>query len=97
IRGITQLSLNKTNIKNESLRIIGKAAFSNRGLKYLNVGYTRVTDKGVRELKGLVNLTLLNLEYTKVSLSCKQILADLPLLQHVRLLGIKKEFCEDDS
>ncbi|CAG8443511.1 12758_t:CDS:10 [Funneliformis caledonium] len=97
IRGLTHLSLNKTKIKNESLRIIGKAAFSNRGLKYLNVGYTHVTDKGVRELQGLVKLMLLNLEYTEVSLSCRQILAGLPLLQHVRLIGITKEFCDDDS
>ncbi|CAG8680668.1 14136_t:CDS:2 [Rhizophagus irregularis] len=46
-----------------------------RSLKYLKVGYNCVTDKGVKELEGLSKLTFLNLDYTKVSLSCKQILS----------------------
>ncbi|CAG8707725.1 13789_t:CDS:10, partial [Rhizophagus irregularis] len=96
LRELTHLSLSKTKIKNESLRIIGNSAFSPRSLKYLNVGYTRVTDKGVKELKGLSKLTFLNLDYTKVSLSCKQILAEMPQLQP-RLTGITKEFCNEDD
>uniref|UniRef100_U9T209 RNI-like protein n=1 Tax=Rhizophagus irregularis (strain DAOM 181602 / DAOM 197198 / MUCL 43194) TaxID=747089 RepID=U9T209_RHIID len=75
-RNLHILSLSKTRIKNESLRIIGNSAFSHiRSLKYLKVGYNCVTDKGVKELEGLSKLTFLNLDYTKVSLSCKQILS----------------------
>ncbi|RIA82813.1 hypothetical protein C1645_834773 [Glomus cerebriforme] len=97
LRELTHLSLNKTRIKNGSLQIIGNSAFSSRELKYLNIGYTRVTDKGVKELKGLVKLTFLNLDFTRVSLSCKQILAEMPLLQPVRLLGITKEICDEND
>ncbi|RIB23863.1 hypothetical protein C2G38_2170108 [Gigaspora rosea] len=65
-------------------------------LKYLNVGYTRVTDKVVRELRGLPHLSFLNLDFTQISLSCRNISADIPSLQPVRLNGITKEVCEDE-
>ncbi|CAG8837447.1 43680_t:CDS:1, partial [Gigaspora margarita] len=48
---LTHLSLNKILIKNASLSKIRKSLFANRELKYLDVGYTRVTDKGIRELR----------------------------------------------
>ncbi|CAG8832672.1 32908_t:CDS:2, partial [Gigaspora margarita] len=48
---LTHLSLNKILIKNESLSTIRKSTFANRKLKYHDVGYTRVTDKEVRELR----------------------------------------------
>ena len=51
MRELTHLSLSKTRIKNESLRLIGNL-FSSKELKYLNVANTRVSDKGVNELKG---------------------------------------------
>ncbi|CAG8623934.1 19723_t:CDS:10, partial [Gigaspora margarita] len=51
LRDLTHLSLNKTRIKNASLSTIRKSTFANRKLKYLDVGYTRVTDKGVKELR----------------------------------------------
>ncbi|RIB23859.1 hypothetical protein C2G38_2170099 [Gigaspora rosea] len=60
-------------------------------LKYLDVGYTHVTDKVVRELSGLPYLSFLNLDFTQVSLSCH-----IPSLQPVRLNGITKEVCEDE-
>ncbi|CAG8581319.1 31497_t:CDS:10 [Racocetra persica] len=96
LRELTHLSLNKTRIKNASLSIIRKSTFATRKLKYLNVGHTRVTDKGVKELKGLPHLSFLNLDFTKVSLSCRNILADIPSLQPVRLNGITKETCDDE-
>ncbi|CAG8540281.1 1769_t:CDS:10, partial [Cetraspora pellucida] len=96
LRELTHLSLNKTRIKNASLSIIRKSTFATRKLKYLDVGYTRVTDRGVRELKGLPHLSFLNLDFTQVSLSCRSILADIPSLQPVRLNGITKETCEDE-
>ncbi|RIB22160.1 hypothetical protein C2G38_2174671 [Gigaspora rosea] len=65
-------------------------------LKYLDVGYTRVTYKVVRELRGLSHLSFLNLDFTQVPLSCRNILADIPSLQPVRLNGITKEVCEDE-
>ncbi|RIB23848.1 hypothetical protein C2G38_2170072 [Gigaspora rosea] len=74
LRDLTHLSLNKTRIKNASLSTIRKSTFANRKLKYLDVGYTRVTDKGVKELRGLPHLSL-NLDFTHVSLSCRNILA----------------------
>ncbi|RIB18908.1 hypothetical protein C2G38_2141880 [Gigaspora rosea] len=67
-----------------------------RKLKYLDVGYTRITDKGVKELRGLPHLSSLNFDFTQVSLSCRNILADIPSLQPVRLNGITKEICEDE-
>ncbi|KAF0517373.1 RNI-like protein [Gigaspora margarita] len=88
--------LNKTRIKNASLSTIRKSTFANRKLKYLDVGYTRVTDKGVKELRGLLHLSFLNLDFTQVSLSCRNILADIPSLQPVRLNGITKEVCDDE-
>ncbi|RIB18906.1 hypothetical protein C2G38_2245464, partial [Gigaspora rosea] len=94
--GLTQLSLNKTRIKNSSLSTIRKSTFANRKLKYLDVGYTRITDKGVKELRGLPHLSSLNFDFTQVSLSCRNILADIPSLQPVRLNGITKEICEDE-
>ncbi|RIB11744.1 hypothetical protein C2G38_2202630 [Gigaspora rosea] len=96
LRELTHLSLNKTRIKNASLSTIRKSTFANRKLKYLDVGYTRVTDKGVKELRGLPHLSFLNLDFTHVSLSCRNILADIPSLQSVRLNGIAKEVCEDE-
>ncbi|GET66611.1 hypothetical protein GLOIN_2v1845959 [Rhizophagus irregularis DAOM 181602=DAOM 197198] len=70
-RNLHILSLSKTRIKNESLRIIGNSAFSHiRSLKYLKVGYNCVTDKGVKELE-----------------------AEMSQL----LIGIIKEFCNDDD
>ncbi|KAF0517367.1 RNI-like protein [Gigaspora margarita] len=76
LRDLTHLSLNKTRIKNASLSTIRKSTFSNRKLKYLDVRYTRVTDKGVKELRGLPHLSFLNLDFTQVSLSCRNILAE---------------------
>ncbi|KAF0534166.1 RNI-like protein [Gigaspora margarita] len=67
-----------------------------RKLKYLDVGYTRVTDKVVRELKGLPYLSFLNLDFTQVSLSRRNILADVTSFQPVLLNGITKEVCEDE-
>ncbi|KAF0517365.1 RNI-like protein [Gigaspora margarita] len=96
LRDLTHLSLNKTRIKNASLSTIRKSTFANRKLKYLDVGYTRVTDKGVKELRGLPHLSFLNLDFTQVSLSCRNILADIPSLQPVRLNGITKEVCDDE-
>ncbi|RIB23849.1 hypothetical protein C2G38_2170077 [Gigaspora rosea] len=96
LRDLTHLSLNKTRIKNASLSTIRKSTFANRKLKYLDVGYTRVSDKGVKELRGLPHLSFLNLDFTHVSLSCRNILADIPSLQPVRLNGITKEVCEDE-
>ncbi|RIB03067.1 hypothetical protein C2G38_2226131 [Gigaspora rosea] len=92
----THLSLNKTRIKNASLSTIRKSTFANRKIKYLDVGYTRVTDKGVKELRGLPHLSFLNLDFTHVSLSCRNILADIPSLQPVRLNGLTKEVCKDE-
>ncbi|KAF0399034.1 RNI-like protein [Gigaspora margarita] len=76
-----------TNFKSKIL----KSTFVNRKLKYLDVGYTRVTDKGVRELRGLPHLSFLNLEFTQVFLTCN-ILTDIPSLQPVRPNGITKKF-----
>ncbi|RIB24393.1 hypothetical protein C2G38_2242047 [Gigaspora rosea] len=96
LRGLTHLSLNKTRIKDASLSTIRKSTIANRKLIYLDVGYTRVTDKGVKELRGLPHLSFLNLDFTHVSLSCRNILADIPSLQPVRLNGITKQVCEDE-
>ncbi|RIB18917.1 hypothetical protein C2G38_2141885 [Gigaspora rosea] len=93
---LLNLNLYKTRIKNSLLSTIRKSTFANRKLKYLDVGYTRVTDKGVKELKGLPHLSFLNFDFTQVSLSCRNILADIPSLQPVRLNGITKEVCEDE-
>ncbi|RIB01616.1 hypothetical protein C2G38_2050739 [Gigaspora rosea] len=41
----------QTRIKNTLLSTICKSTFANRKLKYLDVGYTHVTDKGVKELR----------------------------------------------
>ncbi|RIB09997.1 hypothetical protein C2G38_2251039 [Gigaspora rosea] len=56
LRDLTHLSLNKTRIKNSSLSTIRKSTFANRKLKYLDVGYTRITDKGVKELRDILSL-----------------------------------------
>ncbi|RIB18911.1 hypothetical protein C2G38_2141883 [Gigaspora rosea] len=72
------------------------AGAKSQEIKNLDVGYTRITDKGVKELGGLPHLSFLNFDFTQVSLSCRNILADIPSLQPVRLNGITKEICEDE-
>ncbi|RIB26212.1 hypothetical protein C2G38_2163870 [Gigaspora rosea] len=56
LRELIHLSLSKILIKNKTLSTICKSTFANRKLKYLDVGYTHVTDKGVRELRNISSL-----------------------------------------
>ncbi|RIB26631.1 hypothetical protein C2G38_2162844 [Gigaspora rosea] len=61
LENLVELYLDRTSITdagivylagiNASLSTICKSTFANRKLKYLDVGYTRVTDKGVKELR----------------------------------------------
>ncbi|RIB29478.1 hypothetical protein C2G38_2155266 [Gigaspora rosea] len=48
-RELTQIK--QTRVKNASLSRIYKSTFANRKFKYIDVGYTLVTDKGIRELR----------------------------------------------
>ncbi|RIB25230.1 hypothetical protein C2G38_2241531 [Gigaspora rosea] len=45
--------LSKARFNNASLSTIRKSTFANREVKYLDVGYTLVIDKGIRELRDI--------------------------------------------
>ncbi|CAG8856782.1 15893_t:CDS:2, partial [Gigaspora margarita] len=55
LENLVKLYLDRTLITDAGIfkqnTTIRKSSFSNRKLKYLDVGYTRVTNKGVRELR----------------------------------------------
>ncbi|RIB02252.1 hypothetical protein C2G38_2255707 [Gigaspora rosea] len=53
---LTHLSLSKARFNNASLSTIRKSTFANRKVKYLDVGYTLVNDKGIRELRDIPSL-----------------------------------------
>ncbi|KAI8077945.1 uncharacterized protein B0P05DRAFT_118461 [Gilbertella persicaria] len=92
------LSLCHTGVSNATLKLFGdyeKTAFT-RCLRSLNLAQCiLITDKGIRHLRGMVNLTNLNLDHTSVTKSCLKYLKDLKHLKPVRLLGIEKEEEED--
>ncbi|KAI7867073.1 uncharacterized protein EV154DRAFT_571777 [Mucor mucedo] len=92
------LSLSRTKITNDGLCMLGdfeQTSFA-RNLRTLNLAQcTLVTDKGVRGIAGMLNLTNLNLDHTGVGKSCLKYLKDLKNLNLVRLQGIEKE--EDDT
>ncbi|KAI9487380.1 MAG: hypothetical protein EXX96DRAFT_628159 [Benjaminiella poitrasii] len=94
------LSLCHTTITNALLKLLGnfeQTSFT-RCLRILNLAQCgSITDKGVRGLTGMVNLTYLNLDHTNVSKSCLKYLKDLKYLKPVRLQGIEKEEEEEES
>ncbi|KAI8096087.1 hypothetical protein BDF21DRAFT_489497 [Thamnidium elegans] len=101
LKGLSKLetlSLCRTEVSNVGLCFLGdfeQISFA-RNLRTLNLAQCiHVTDKGVRGLDGMQNLTNLNLDHTGVSKSCLKYLKDLKNLNLVRLQGIEKE--EDDT
>ncbi|RIB29081.1 hypothetical protein C2G38_2156323 [Gigaspora rosea] len=65
-----------------------------KSLTFLSLSGTKLTDVGMSALKGIPHL---NLDFTQVSLLCRNILHSyIPLLQPVRLNRITKEACEDE-
>ncbi|KNC97182.1 uncharacterized protein SPPG_07569 [Spizellomyces punctatus DAOM BR117] len=87
LRYIHHLSLMQTEITSEALRILSECEF-NRTIRVLNVARTAVDDDGIYSLKGMVQLSALNLDFTRVTFACLETLAELPHLQPVRLAGI---------
>ncbi|CAO3657558.1 unnamed protein product [Mucor hiemalis] len=87
------LSLSRTGVSNEGLIVLGdfeQTSFA-RNLRTLNLSQCRlVSDKGVKYLSGMANLTNLNLDHTNVSKSCVKYLKDLEHLNPVRLQGIER-------
>jgi Leucine-rich repeat (LRR) protein len=67
------LSLCRTKVSNNMVRLLGdfeQTSFA-RNLRTLNLAQCNlVSDKGVRGLAGMINLTHLNLDHTSVSKSC---------------------------
>lgn len=92
------LSLSRTGVTNDGLHVLGdfeRTSFA-RNLRTLNLSQCHlISDKGVKCLSGMINLTNLNLDHTNVSKSCVKYLQDLEHLNPVRLQGIEKE--EDDD
>ncbi|TPX69044.1 hypothetical protein SpCBS45565_g02640 [Spizellomyces sp. 'palustris'] len=87
LRYVHHLSLMQTEITSQALRILSECEF-NRTIRVLNVARTAVDDDGIYWLKGMVQLSALNLDFTKVTFACLETLAELPHLQPVRLAGI---------
>ncbi|RIB05298.1 hypothetical protein C2G38_2220021 [Gigaspora rosea] len=54
---LTHLSLSKARFNNASLSTIRKSTFADRKVKFLDVGYTLLTDKEIRELRELTFIT----------------------------------------
>ncbi|KAI8145392.1 hypothetical protein BJV82DRAFT_666651 [Fennellomyces sp. T-0311] len=92
------LSLSRTQVSNAGLMLLGdfeQTGFT-RCLRTLNLAQcSLVSDAGVRGLKGMVNLTNINLDHTHVSRQCLRHLQVLEHLKPVRLLGISRD--EDDE
>ncbi|KAI8338149.1 hypothetical protein BC941DRAFT_33511 [Chlamydoabsidia padenii] len=95
---LNTLSLGRTQISNIALVVMGnneETGYASQ-LRTLNLQKCHgVSDKGVKALAGMTNLTNLNLDHTEVSLQCSGYLKDLEFLKPVRLLGINKQ--EDDT
>ncbi|KAG0193298.1 hypothetical protein DFQ28_005741 [Apophysomyces sp. BC1034] len=95
---LNTLSLSCTQVGDAGLCLIGDSEQTKftRNLRTLNLSQCRqVSDKGIRGLTGMLNLTNLNLDHTAVSKQCLRHLQDLEWLKPVRLLGVDRE--EEDQ
>ncbi|KAI8099485.1 uncharacterized protein BX664DRAFT_321371 [Halteromyces radiatus] len=90
---LNTLSLGRTHITDKALIAMSdlEETLYARQLYTLNLqDCSAVTDRGVKALANLINLTHLNLDRTGVSLQCLHYLKDMEHLRPVRLYGIEK-------